>query len=59
MLLNEFDIEYMERKVIKGKVITDQLAYAPTQAFTPLVFEFPNEVIFKLDTSTKWKMYFD
>jgi hypothetical protein len=29
MLLSEFDIEYVERKAIKGQVITDQLAKAP------------------------------
>lgn len=29
MILSEFDIEYIDRKSIKGKIIEDQLAEAP------------------------------
>jgi len=29
MILSEFDIQYVDRKAIKGQVIVDQLAAAP------------------------------
>lgn len=43
MLLSKFDIEYMDRKEIKGQVIADQLDDAPLVDEYPLVVEFPNE----------------
>jgi len=58
MLLSEFDIEYVDRKAIKGQVLADQLADAPLTDDSPLSFEFPDESIFHVNTAT-WKMYFD
>lgn len=58
MILSEFDIEYVDRKAIKGQVITDQLAEAPLQHDKPLHIEFPDADI--LTVSTKfWELYFD
>jgi hypothetical protein len=31
MILSEFNIEYVDRKVIKGQVIADQLENAPIE----------------------------
>lgn len=36
MILNEFDIEYIERKAIKGQAIVDQLVDAPIIDVTPI-----------------------
>jgi len=58
MILSEFDIEYIDRRAIKGQVIADQLADAPLIDNNPLSFEFPNESIFNI-TTTAWKLYFD
>ena len=41
MVLSEFDIEYVDRKSIKGQVIADQLAEAPLSDAYPIHVEFP------------------
>lgn len=48
MILNEFDIEYVDQKAIKGQVIVDQLADAPLQDDQYLKIEFPDESIMHL-----------
>ena len=45
MLLSEFDIQYVDRKAIKGQAIADHLADAPLIDAYPLVMEFPDEHI--------------
>lgn len=45
MILSEFDIEYVDRKAIKGQVIADQLADAPLQNDMPLHIEFPDSTL--------------
>ena len=42
MLLSEFDIQYVDRKALKGKVIADHLADAPLVDAYPLFRGFPN-----------------
>ena len=59
MLLSEFNIEYVERKAIKGQVIADQLAEAPLYAENPLVSEFPDESVFLINETPQWTLYFD
>ena len=49
MILSEFDIEYVDRKVIKGQVITDQLENAPMTDDHPMLIEFLDEYIFNMD----------
>ena len=58
MVLSEFDIQYVERKAIKGQVIADQLAEAPMQSSLPLNIDFPDESILTLTRKT-WVMFFD
>ena len=58
MVLSEFDIQYVERKAIKGQVIVDQLADAPIQSALPLNIDFPDESILTLTHKT-WVMFFD
>ena len=43
MLLSEFDIQYIDRKAIKGQAIADHLEDAPLVAEHPLIIEFPDE----------------
>ena len=48
MILSEFDIEYIERKAIKGQAIADQLAEAPITDHEPVNIEFLDESIILL-----------
>ena len=58
MLLSEFDIQYVERRAIKGQVITDQLAEAPLSNCHPMTMEFPDADILNV-TTQPWQLYFD
>ena len=58
IILSEFDIQYVERKAIKGQAIADQLADAPIQSSLPLTIDFPDESILTL-TRKVWIMFFD
>ena len=59
MLLSEFDIQYGDRKTIKGQAIVDHLADAPLIDAYPLIMEFPNEHICLIEEQPPWKWYFD
>ena len=59
MLLSKFNIQYVDRKAIKGQAIADHLADAPLVDPHPLVMEFPNEHIFMVEEQAPWKLYFD
>ena len=58
MILSEFDIEYIERKEIKGKDIRDQLVDFPLQDDAPIQVDFPDEHLMYM-TERTWKMFFD
>lgn len=58
MLLSEFDIEYVERKAIKGQVIAYQLEEAPLFDDTPLQMEFLDSSIMHISSRT-WNLLFD
>ncbi|GLJ56018.1 hypothetical protein SUGI_1202730 [Cryptomeria japonica] len=51
MILSEFDIEYVDRKAIKGQVIADQLANAPLIGDHPLISNFLDEEVFMITTA--------
>ena len=57
VLLTEFDIQYVTRKVIKGCAIVEFLAQQPLEG-DQCEFEFPDEGANAI-TIQKWKMYFD
>ena len=59
MILSEFDIEYVDKKAIKGQVIADQLSKAPIEDNHPMLIDFPNEDIFNMDIANELKLYFD
>ena len=54
VLLNKFDIQYVDRKAIKGQDIVDHLADAPLIDAYPLVMEFPNEHICLIKEQPPW-----
>ena len=56
MILSEFDIEYVDRKVIKGKLIEDQLAEVDDH---PMLIKFLDEAIFNMDIANEWNIFFD
>ncbi|XP_050216005.1 uncharacterized protein LOC126667079 [Mercurialis annua] len=58
LLLSEFDIQYISKKVIKGRVVAEFLAQNPVNDDEPIDFSFPDEEIGLIDIG-KWKMYFD
>lgn len=58
MLLRDFKIEYVDRKAIKGQIITNQLVDAPLQGDHPLITEFPDDFIMIVTASTKWQFIF-
>lgn len=49
MILSEFDIQYVDRKAIKGQAITYQLAEEPLPDDHPLHIEFPNVDVLTLN----------
>ena len=59
MLLSEFNIQYFNRKAIKGQSITNHLVDAPLIDAYPLVMDFPNEHIYLIEEQPSYKFYFD
>ena len=57
VLLTEFDIQYVTRKVIKGRAIAEFFTQQPIEG-DQYEFEFLDEEINAI-TVQKWKMYFD
>lgn len=43
MILNDFDIEYVDKKAIKGQIIADQLVEYLLQDDHPLLVDISNE----------------
>ncbi|XP_052488022.1 uncharacterized protein LOC105772048 [Gossypium raimondii] len=66
ILLSEFDIVYINQKVVKGTAIVDFLASRALEDFEPLDFDFPNEDLICVATAEQgsqeyhpWKLNFD
>ena len=59
MILYEFDIQYVDRKVIKGQATKNHLADAPLIMDQPLIMEFLDEHLYLVDEKPSWKLYFD
>ncbi len=58
IILSEFDVEYVERKAIKGQAIVDQLAEFPLKNDVSMQIEFLDCSIMHM-TERTWKMFFD
>jgi ribonuclease HI len=61
VLLSEFDILFVARKVIKGQAIADYLADYPSEQLELMDSEFPDEDVMTVDEGNhcRWKLYFD
>jgi hypothetical protein len=61
VLLFEFDILFVTRKVIKGQAIADYLADYPFEQQELMDSEFPDEDVMTTDEGShcRWKLYFD
>lgn len=55
-LLSEFEITYMNQKVVKGLIIADYLVGNPILKDWGKDFEFPNEDIMSIDVKDEWKI---
>lgn len=58
LLVTEFDIDYVAKKVIKGRVVVDFLAQNPVNDEQKWELEFPDEHLGAIEIQT-WTMYFD
>ena len=54
MILSEFNIEYIDKKTIKGRAIANQLVDAPIIDDTPIISEFPYESILIVEHQRTW-----
>ena len=59
VLLTEFDIQYVTRKSVKGRIIVDHLASFPVFDDKPIDDDFPDEKIVSVTSIARWKLYFD
>ena len=57
MLLSEFNIQYVNRKVIEGQAIADHLADAPLIDAYLLVIKFLDEHIYLIEGQSPWQLY--
>ena len=58
MLLTEFDIDYVAKKVVKGRVVADFLAQSPLTDEEEWKLEFPDEHLGAIEVQ-EWKVHFD
>lgn len=63
MLLVEYDIVYMIRKVVKGSVIADHLADNVMEDYEPLNLDLSNKHVLVIEDdgemNGQWTMYFN
>ena len=58
VLLTEFDIDYVAKKVVKGRAVVDFLAQNPLTDEEEWELEFPDEYLGEIEVQG-WKIYFD
>ncbi|XP_030931049.1 uncharacterized protein LOC115956928 [Quercus lobata] len=58
LLLLEFNIKYVTRKSVMGRVIADHLAHCSPKEAEEIQGDFPDEDIIRIEVES-WKMYFD
>ena len=57
-MLSEFDIDYVAKKVVKGRVVANFLAQNPLTDEEEWELEFPDEYLGAIEVQG-WKMHFD
>ena len=58
VLLTEFDIDYVAKKVVKGRAVADFLAQNPLNEEEEFELEFPDEYLGAIEIQG-WSMHFD
>ena len=58
VLLAEFDIDYVARKIVKGRAVADFLAQSPLTDEEEWELEFPDEYLGAIEVQG-WKVHFD
>ncbi|KAK2980357.1 hypothetical protein RJ640_014530 [Escallonia rubra] len=59
VILQQFAIEYVEQKAVKGQALADFLAAHPIPDVTPLAIDLPDEEVMHIEVQKGWEMYFD
>ena len=59
LLLQEFEIIYVQQKAMKGKALADFVADHPIPNDWELSDDLPNEEVMLIEISQTWKMFFD
>lgn len=59
VILQQYDIQYVPQKAIKGHALVDFLAAHLMPDDSPINRDLPDEEVFAVDTYPEWQMYFD
>ncbi|XP_028085335.1 uncharacterized protein LOC114286368 [Camellia sinensis] len=59
VILQQFAIEYVPQRAVKGQALADFLAAHPIPDDSPLVTDLPDEEVMQVEIQKGWKMYFD
>ncbi|KAL0420667.1 UNVERIFIED_CONTAM: hypothetical protein Slati_3089600 [Sesamum latifolium] len=59
IVFNQYEIEYVPQKAIKGQALANFLADYPMPAEWDISDDFPNEDVFSVEILPAWTMFFD
>ncbi|XP_028060408.1 uncharacterized protein LOC114264016 [Camellia sinensis] len=59
VILQQFAIEYVLQRAVKGQALADFLAAHPIPDDSPLVTDLPDEEVMQVEIQKGWEMYFD
>ncbi|GMP56888.1 hypothetical protein CsSME_00021196 [Camellia sinensis var. sinensis] len=59
VILQQFAIEYVFQRAVKGQALADCLAAHPIPDNSPLVTDLPDEEVMQVEIQKGWEMYFD
>ncbi|GMQ02073.1 hypothetical protein CsSME_00048471 [Camellia sinensis var. sinensis] len=59
VILQQFAIEYVSQRAVKGQALADFLAAHPISDNSPLVTDLPDEEVMQVEIQKGWEMYFD
>ena len=59
VILQQFAIEYVPQRAVKGQALADFLAAHPIPDDSPLVTDLPDEEVMQVEIQKGWEMYFD
>ncbi|KAL0285833.1 UNVERIFIED_CONTAM: hypothetical protein Sradi_7162300 [Sesamum radiatum] len=59
ILFNQYEIEYVPQKSIKGQALANFLADHPMPAEWEISDNFPDEDVFSIEILPAWTMFFD